>query len=429
MEIKWILDKLKKVWYYKNMGKKFYKHEYKGKYKFIRNWFDDREGAEFERKIDEWLAQFDDEEQDFLLECLENYSYFRAAEYRHAIKNLYKDFDSKNPNWKEHSKIFMMNRENGRVSNSNGFFVDFWKINNIKNECKYELDQFKDCFDLIDNIVFVDDYIGTGNSIVTYLENQLKKFPMLKFKSIHILCLYLTKSGELALKNYATDNTLSLKLYYYKKGDKFFKEGHYYSGNNLIEKIEMYSRIWDGKFTVPSYKFGYGDIQSLCSINDNTPNNTLGIFWKKSSTYNPLFERYHEDFTSLDYLIRERKLTSMIKKEQLWKDQIDSHQNLLFVGYCARKKIVFDFNDACKRFNLTEKQLNEKIDYVIDKGYIEIKRSRFVETEKFWQSVKRRKCQKYFEDFINGVIEEKTLDLKTTNYLPVDFEKRFTEYK
>ena len=79
-------------------------------------------------------------------------------------------------------------------------------------------------------------------------------------------------------------------------------------------------------------------------------------------------------------------------------------------------------NDACKRFNLTEKQLNEKIDYVIDKGYIEIKRSRFVETEKFWQSVKRRKCQKYFEDFINGVIEEKTLDLKTTNYLPVDFE-------
>ena len=410
------------------MEKKFQKHEYKGKYKVIQNWFDDREGANFEREIDIWLAQFDDEEQEFLLECLEKYSYFRDAEYRYAIRTLYNDFNCKNPDWKEHSKIFMMNKENGRVSNSNGFFIDFWKINNIKNECKNEVGLFENCFDLFDNIVFIDDFIGTGNSVVTYLNTQFKKFPILKSKSIHILCLYLTKSGELALENYATDNSLNLQLYYYRKGDKFFKEGHYYSGNNLIEKIDMYSKIWDGKFANFAYKYGYGDIQSLCSINDDTPNNTLGIFWKKSTNYSPLFKRYQEDSTNLDLLIRNRKTASLIKKEQIWKDQIDSHQNLLFVGYCARKKIVFDFSDACRRFNLTEKQLNEKIDYVIDKGYIENKNSRFVETEKFWESVKRRKFQKYFEDFINGVIEEKTLDLKATNYLPCDFEKRFSEY-
>ena len=411
------------------MGKKFYKHEYKGKYKFIRNWFDDREGADFERRIDNWLEQFDCEEQEFLLECLKRYSYFRAAEYKCAIKMIYNKFDIENPNWKEHSKIFMMQKENAQASNSAEFFVNFYKINSIKNECCFDIEKFIKNIDLLDNIIFIDDYIGSGDSVIKYLENVLNNNPDIKKKKIHILCLYLTKSGELALKNYAIDNSLNLKIYHYKHGDKFFKEGHYYSGTDLSSKLILYNKICDEKYSDSNYRFGYKNIQSLFSINEDTPNDTLGIFWRKTQNYKPLFTRYEEDQTDLNSMIQLRKTKEQVKKKQLWKDQIDSHQNLLFVGYCARKKIVFNFHDACKRFNLTEKQLQEKIDYVIDKGYIELKDSRFVETEKFWQSIKKRKFKKYFEDFINGVIEEKTLDLKTTSYLPCDFEKRFSEYK
>ena len=413
------------------MSHRFYKHPYKGKYSFIKNWFDDREGLEFEQKIDKWLLQFDDEERDFLLECLKRYSYFRASEYKYAIKSLYYKFNSNNKDWQENSKMFMITNDNSRVSNSDEFVVNFWKINNIKNECCRDIEAMSDCFDLFETLILIDDYIGSANTTITFLERIYNSHPILKSKPLHILCLYLTKSGELALKNYATDNDLELTLYWYKKGDKFFKEGHYYSGQDLVTKIEIYNKIWEEKYGTSdgNFQFGYENTQSLFSLNNDTPNNTLGIFWKKSQDYSPLFKRYSEPPTSLDKLIKDRRAIDKAKKKQLWKDPIDSYKNLLFVGYCARKKTTFDFADACKRFNLTVEQLNTKLDYIIDKGYIRIENARFVETQDFWKSVKKLNCKKFFDDFINEVIDEKCLDVNITNYLPGDFEKRFNGYK
>ena len=196
----------------------------------------------------------------------------------------------------------------------------------------------------------------------------------------------------------------------------------------MIEKIALYNKLWAKKFNDENHKFGYENIQSLVSINRDTPNDTLGIFWKGNSNYKSLFDRCFEETTGLGEMIKNRKLQEKAKKTRLWKDNIDSYQNLLFVGYCARKKTTFDFRDACRRFNLTPEQLNIKLDYVLDKEYIEVKNSRFVETEKFWAQIKKRKYKDYFEDFINEVIEEKNLDIRNTNYLPCDFEEKFQGY-
>lgn len=413
------------------MGKSFYKHSYKGKYKFLKNWFDDREGKEFERKIDDWLIQFDKDEQSFLLECLNHYSYFRAAEYNYAITKLYEDFNNEHINWQEKSKIFMIHKEGGKVSNSDEFFVNFWKINNIKSFCNTNIEEFIEDIDLFDQLIFIDDYIGTGNTIVQYIYNLIEKYPIIRTKPIYILTLFLTRSGELALNNFAADNRLYIKLYYYKTGDKYFKEGYCYKLDELLQRIELYDVLWNKKYNDNNFKYGYKDIQSLFSVNNDTPNDTLGIFWKKTSYYNPLFNRNFEEKgkNTLEEMIKKRKNKDVLKKEQLWKDPIDSIVNLLFVGYCARKKNVFDFEDACERFDLTKEQLEIKINYVIDKGYIKIENRRFVETEKFWESIKKRKYNKYFTDYINGNIEEKTLDFKLTNYLPQDFEKRIKDYK
>lgn len=410
------------------MYKKFYKHPYKGKYKFIKKWFDDREGTDFEHQVDVWLSQFDEVEKDFLLECLKRYSYFRAAEYKYGIKYVFYKFNNDNKDWENRTFIFKMQKEESRVSNSDDFFVNFWKINDLKGFCKHDIRCYERYFDLFKMVTFVDDYIGSANTIISYLDKLYEQFPKLKEKPLHIMCLYLTKSGQLALNSYAIDNNIELYFYYYKTGDKFFKEGNYYSKQALIEKIALYDTLWAKKFNNENHKFGYENIQSLVSINRDTPNDTLGIFWKGNSNYKSLFDRCFEETTGLNEMIKNRKLQEKAKKTRLWKDNIDSYQNLLFVGYCARKKTTFDFRDACRRFNLTPEQLNIKLDYVLDKEYIEVKNSRFVETEKFWAQIKKRKYKDYFEDFINEVIEEKNLDIRNTNYLPCDFEEKFQGY-
>lgn len=409
------------------MPKQFYKHEYKGKYKFIKRWFDDREGVEFEHKIDKWLEQFDREEQNFLLECLKRYSFFRAAEYKYGQKLLYARFVENYQKWKEDSFIFKIKKEG--ASYSDNFFNDFWFVNNIKNECKQDIEDFKNNFDIIRNYIFIDDYIGSGNTITKYFENLINKHPILKTKKFVVLAMYLTKTGELTLKNFAMDRGLELDILYYKLGDKFFKEGKYFSGQQLQEKLQIYNKLCDKASISINERYGYENIQSLFSIENNTPNDTLAVFWKSSKTYSSLMKRYQEEESPLNTMIRKRKKKKADKKNSDWVREIDSYQNLLFIGYCARKKTKFNFADACSRFGLNTEQLNNKIDYAMDKEYLIIKDGRFVETLKFWNSIKKRKYQKYFEDFINEVFEEKILDLKNPNYFPLNFDEKFKGYR
>ena len=409
------------------MSKRFYKHEYKGKYKFIKHWFDDREGAEFEHKIDNWLSQFDVEEQFFLLECLKRYSFFRAAQYKHAQKMLYAKLTEKYPAWKDNSFIFKIYKEG--ASYSDNFFNDFWFINNIKDECKQNIEDFIEHLEIIDNVIFIDDYIGSGDTIIKYWRQLFDRHSILKEKRIIILSLYLTQSGKLALKNYAADNSIKLEIIYFSIGDKFFKEGKYYSGQQLQEKLKIYNTLCDNAGISKTDRFGYENTQSLFSICNNTPNDTLGIFWKSNAKYNALMNRYYEpNKSNLNQLIHERKQKKNAIKNDFWVREIDSHQNLLFIGYCARKRTKFNFADACEKFGLTSEQINNKIDYAIDKGYLTIQNNRFVETTLFWHAIKKRKYNKYFEDFINGVFEEKTLDLKKTNYIPLNFDEKFKGY-
>lgn len=409
------------------MPKRFYKHEYKGKYKFIKRWFDDRSGAEFEYEVDEWLSQFDTEEQLFLIECLKRYSYLRASEYQYGQKKLYSKFLKKYPLWKNDSFIFKIFKT--EASYSDNFFNDFWLTNNLKNECKQNIEEHQEYFDVIKNYIFLDDYIGSGNTITNYLRPLLDKYPELRTKSFIILTLYLTNSGNLALENFATDNNINLDIIYYKSGDKFFKEGKYYSGQQLQNKLQMYNKICDDKEISLFHRFGYENIQSLFTIENNTPNDTLGVFWKSNENYNSLMTRYHEDESPLNKLIRDKKLKKANIKNANWIREIDTHQNLLFVGYCARKKTKFNFADACEKFGLTQDQIIKKIDYAIDKDYLMNQDGRFVETKKFWNAIIKRNYKRYFEDFINEVFEEQTLDLKKINYIPLDFDKKFTGYK
>ena len=420
------MEKIKILCYNTIMPKKFYKHEYKGKYKFIKKWYDDREGMVFEQQIDRWLLQFEKDEQEFLLECLQRYSFFRAAEYKYGQKLLYSKLMSFLPNWKEKSFIFKIYKT--EASYSDNSFNDFWLVNNIKNECKQNIEDYEEYYEMLDNLIFIDDFIGSGNTIIKYLSHIFTKHEMLKKKKIVLLAMYLTNSAELALKNFAMDRNIDLVIINYKKGDKFFKEGRYYSGQQLKDKITIYEKICDNASISKSFRYGYENSQSLFTICDNTPNNTLSIFWENNENYTSLMHRYNEEKSPLQKMIDEKKKNKKSVKNQIWKNEIDSHQNLLFIGYCARKKTKFNFCEASTRFGLTQDQINTKINYAIDNEYLEIKDGKFVETAKFWNVIIKRKYKKYFEDFINGVFEEKTLDLKTPNYIPLNFDEKFQGY-
>lgn len=409
------------------MPKRFYKHEYKGKYKFIKRWYDDREGAAFEKEVDEWLTQFNREEQNLLLECLKRYSYFRAAEYRYGQRILYSKLQSFNPKWKEEALIFKIYKKD--ASYSDNFFNDFWLNNGIKELCKQNIDDFKEHLELLNSIILLDDYIGSGDTILKYLESKLQEMTEIASKKIVVLTLFLTRSGELALKSFAMDRKLDLTILYYKKGDKFFKEGRYYRGQQLQENIDLYEKLCEKKHISKHYWYGYENIQSLYSICRNTPNDTLGIFWQSNKNYDSLMPRHKNDDIGLNRIIRDKEKLKEARKEELYKKEVESIQNLLFIGYCARKKSKFDFGQACSRFGLTQNQIEIKIEYVMDKGFLAIKEGKFIETEKFWKCVRQKRYKEYFDGFLNEEIEETTLDLKEINYMTLNFEEKFKGYK
>ena len=404
-----------------------YKREYVGKYKdIISSWGDQDFGDEFEVKIDDWLLQFKEEDKGMMLELLSKFSYYREALFTKQVKCVYGKFLNAYPDWKNDSLIFKMRKEGGRAGHSEIYYQEFWRINVVMEYVCDDLVRYVKDNDRLKNIVLIDDFAGTGNSIISYLKKAVYEVNNVARKKIIILLLHVTESAKLALSNFALDNKLDIEVISARETDKTFKDGVFYFGENCDLKLANYNTICE-QLKINN-ALGYGDTQSLVSMSYNTPNNTLGVFWKEIDQYIPLMNRYK--FTGLPQMIRDCDNREKQREESLYIKAIDTYQNLLFMGYCIRKKTKFSVEDTCRKFGLNESQYKIKIAYCIDQGYIKNKDSKFVETDKFWKAVTKYKYHDYFEKFIeNNYDDDNIPKFSQKSYMPVDFEKKFNGYK
>ena len=160
--------------------------------------------------------------------------------------------------------------------------------NKKQNEIlKQDIERFNDEYYRIKNIVLIDDFIGTGKSVVKLLRKileQIKKFDI----KVHLWVIETSQSGKREIEKFSKTNKLNIEILYYKISIDTLKENSIFSGSNLQNVIQNVKQI--------NQQFNLKVNNQYCKNHAiatyvNAPNNNLTLLSEESNKWNPIFLR------------------------------------------------------------------------------------------------------------------------------------------
>lgn len=353
-----------------------YKYPYKGKYKdYIATWGDDRDCETFEKDVDMWLRQFRAENVELLMELLKKFNMFRGHYYSLCIKDLFKKYANYNPNWQVTARFFEVKKDNNKVNNSDAFFLDFWRINEIKGYCRGNIEETCTNNKNLEQLVLIDDFAGTGKTIKNFLLATKEKYSDLHKYRIVILLLACTNLAEQAIRDFGMENGLDVKILYVKQFSKYFIPSYNTTRNAIEEKKLSYLDICN-QFGIQN-PLGYGDAEALVAFDYNTPNDTLGIFWEEQfDGTKQLFKGLRCRKSYNKYWDKNSRFNS--SQHLAFKNEAGDYNYLIFSYVCIYLKSRFSKSKIMSLLGLNNSQFTNRLEYCLQVGYLDNQKGRFV---------------------------------------------------
>jgi hypothetical protein len=144
-------------------------------------------------------------------------------------------------------------------------------------------------------IVLLDDFFGSGNSVVEFYEDALKdKLESGSYRKLYLLSAAAQKDSIHRLHRRIPGCEV---LYSIHRDKAFSDSGSPFGYQKTRLRIrEMCYRYGKGLFSISKkdYPLGYGNSQALTVFSYGTPNNTLPILWASNKKWVPLFPRSFE---------------------------------------------------------------------------------------------------------------------------------------
>lgn len=391
-------------------------------YKKVGEWEKRGSRKKLLEKIEKWLNQFEEDEQAEMLSLLAYFDYYSQNNLYNAVIDLYKKFREVCP---DKEFVFSKIEKDIGASYSDIFFMEFWQKNNLYDYAQNNLSKVIDNED-IRNIAIVDDYFGSGGSIIKYLTRLFETSEKLKNKNIFILVLQGSLVGKQAIEKFAEDNKLNITIVANKYSKKAFESGHIYSLKDVDFHKTKYSNIYDKKIDNPNFKFGYDEIEALISFYYNTPNNTLGLFWQNICGFQGLFERHEKKRTTLSSMRKKVRQQNNLKQIDFIKS-VDNYKLDIFMVYFLTKQKEFSVYEACMDFGLTEKQINEILTYMLSQNYLKFENGNYFATETLKKKIYSARINMFKSQFENS--SKNKIKQTDVDYIPKNFKDKFSGYK
>ena len=256
----------------------------------IRGSNEDTVLANFVSIFDRWINQIPSDYRDIATTLLMSLIYISHAEVNESLSILHQQL-LKDPCVNENNTIFAFIKSNhGRYNSSNEYWFEY-KIKNelSSNVCITDLSMIKDCeWAHIANIVFIDDFSGTGNSFIKELERDAR---FLANKKVFLITIVAMRQALITISDYAMERNITFIPICTIIQDKAFEQKLFADNEMARSQVEIMSK---GLGIQKEYIMGYKGSQALVAFHNNTPNNTLGFIWSNTQEYSPLFPRKDE---------------------------------------------------------------------------------------------------------------------------------------
>lgn len=234
-------------------------------------------------KIDDWIKDFDEEEKDILCNLLRKFNYYTYSNIFSIIKVLSDESIKKFLISNDNSVISVIRKKDGKLGSSSEYMLLHRQISGLSKNIYYDsLDGIKtEEWNYIKNVIFIDDCSGTGKTFVNFLKTQKKSF---SDKRIILVVIEIMEEAQNYIQNYALQSGMNIEIFAYDTKEKAFKNEKISVQNAFVEMSKKHG-------VIESYIKGYDKTEALMAFYNNTPNNTLGLFWFPTERNSAIFPR------------------------------------------------------------------------------------------------------------------------------------------
>lgn len=236
-------------------------------------------------RISNWMSQFEKSDREVIAKLVEYFRYYTSSDVFSLVERLWSSLRSEHGVAPESSWFV----PSGYVAKSGDAVAYFFRRHNeLPEEAFLRVsDLTSDRFTQRNTVVFVDDFIGSGQEALFIASGVVEP---LRVKAPGTKFIFAAMVGyEDGIKRIVESKAMDVCIV-----DVLKDETRPFSTNSIIfpepesrAKAEQVVRKYCS-ILKPKSPLGYGETQGLVGFFFGTPNNTLPIFWSKSAGWNPL---------------------------------------------------------------------------------------------------------------------------------------------
>lgn len=251
----------------------------------------DRRLQDFCKNFATWINQIPEEYRKTVLVLIENLLYYSHQETNKGLKELHSKLLEEYRISEEDTIYAFIKSVDGYTNSSNDYWTEYKCINGLnKYICVENTDAITDeSWEKINNIIFIDDFSGTGKSFITEIEKNPDRYA---YKNVFLITINMMTNAAEQIRDFCSRKQINIVLLTISQQQKAFERGLFEDDYNAYLLIEQMSK----DFSIPPKEImGFCNSQALIVFYNNTPNNTLGFIRYDTAKYQSIFPRKHDE--------------------------------------------------------------------------------------------------------------------------------------
>lgn len=238
-------------------------------------------------KFEEWINNFEEDEKELLAKLLQKFNYYSKNYIEEIIGKLNTESIKRCGISNADSVISVVRKVDGLYNSSYEYWILHLVVSGLSKEIYYDaVDDIDEAeWNKIKKVVYVDDCSGTGKQFVKFMQRQKKSFLN---KQVVLIVIEAVVEAKKYIKNELAKEGINVEIIAYATKEKALK-------NMLENEKRTFYDMSQRQRINKDYIFGFGNAEALMSFYNNTPNDTLGLFWYPSEENIPIFPRNLEE--------------------------------------------------------------------------------------------------------------------------------------
>ena len=240
----------------------------------------------FEEKLPDSLEHMTSEMRSIFLLLLEEFDYYSHKHINNDLAELHKKIMSLNDVDTDNSVFSILKSQKDILNSSCEYLMEYRNLNGLDKSLFYiDINGLKmEYWEYISNIILIDDFCGSGNTLMNFVDKYKE---IIKSKKVVYAVIYCMERGRKNIENYAKINLINIEIVSIRNGIAAFERNEELKSKRVLFSSE--SKKLGLKKDIDIY--GYDQTEALVAFYNDTPNNTLGVFWKDTEHNTALFPR------------------------------------------------------------------------------------------------------------------------------------------